>query len=471
MATDPAKLEVSLLGELQLRHAGRPLVLPGSRKTRAIFVYLLLCGKAVRRERLCELFFDLPDDPRAALRWSLSKIRQMLGPFGDLLRTEREMVSLHTACIVTDVGAMGDRRAEAGELAERAELAMETPLAGLDIAGLEGFAAWLAAERARIDRVRASVLRRAAAEEALSEAQRRMFAGAAEEIAPHETGAVEAPPERLDQQVRFCAARDGVRIAYACTGEGPALVKAANWLNHLELDWTGPIWGWLIAALSRSHKLVRYDERGNGLSQWDVEDLGFEAFVTDLETVVEALGLSRFPLLGISQGCAVSIAYAARHPERVEKLILLGGYSAGWRHFADESQAAQREAVITLAQHGWGQDNPVYRQIFSQTFMPAGTAEELAWFNEYQRRTASPENAVRFLETFSRIDVRPLLGQVRCPTLVLHARGDQRVPLAQAIELAAGIEGARLVTFGSDNHLRSDANPPPRRSSPPWRSF
>jgi pimeloyl-ACP methyl ester carboxylesterase len=250
-----------------------------------------------------------------------------------------------------------------------------------------------------------------------------------------------------------------VRIAYACTGDGPPLVKAANWLNHLELDWTGPVWGALFHGLSRQHRLVRYDERGNGLSDWDVEDLSFDAFVADLETVVDTVGLDRFPLLGISQGCAVSIEYAARHPQRVSHLILLGGYAAGWRHTADAAEAEQREAVITLVEHGWGQDNPAYRQIFSQTFMPSATPEEIDWFNEFQRQTASPANAVRFLEAFSSIDVRPRLPEIRCPTLVLHARGDQRIPMAMGIELASAIRGARLVTLETDNHIPLSREP------------
>lgn len=450
MPVHRAKLEVSLLGELRLRAGGADLPLPSSRKTRALFVYLLRCARPVRRERLCELFFDIPDDPRAALRWSLSKIRQMLGPYGDIVRTERELVGIDERRVATDLERLA---APAGgtALLELAELAMETPLAGLDLAGPDGYSHWLAAERAEIDGLRAAVLRRAAEDPALGPEQRDRFGEAAAALGvgppvPHDR-------RSLGQQVRFCLAADGVRIAYACTGEGPPLVKAANWLNHLELDWTGPIWGYLITALSRRHKLVRYDERGNGLSQWESDDLGFEAFVTDLATVVDAVGLDRFPLLGISQGCAVSIAYAARHPERVSRLILLGGYAAGWRAFADAEEAERREAVITLAKLGWGQDNPAYRQIFSQTFLPSATPEELAWFNDYQRSTTSPDNAARFLETFSRIDVRDQLGEIACPTLVLHARGDQRVPLAQATELAAGISGARLVTLDSDNHV------------------
>jgi len=255
------------------------------------------------------------------------------------------------------------------------------------------------------------------------------------------------------QKVGFCLARDGARIAYGVVGEGPPLVKAANWLNHLELDWDSPVWAPMFRELARDHRFIRYDERGNGLSDWSVADLSFEAFVDDLEAVVEGMGLERFPLIGISQGCAVAIAYAVRHPERVSHLILWGGYAAGWRIDASPEVQAEREAVITLVRHGWGRDDHAYRQIFSSTFMPSANLDELAWFNEFQRRTTSGENAARFLEAFASIDVRHLLGQVRCPTLVMHAKGDRRIPLSAAGALAAGIPGAELVTLDSDSHL------------------
>src|SRR3546814_711939 len=459
------RIEVRLLGELALRCGGMLVALPASRKTRAIFVYLLLTGKPARRERLCEIFFDIPDDPRAALRWSLSKIRAMLGPFAGALEADRARVSLRTEHIRTDLDRLRETLEDESEPdAALTEAAMEPPLADFDLPSLDIYAAWLAAERAEIDRLRALYLARVAEAPALTAESRRRYAAEAESLGfcplPLEPGTSKpsrllqgARPTVLDQTVHYCTAPDGVRIAYACTDEGPPLVKTANWLNHLELDWSGPVWGRLVTELSRRHRFVRYDERGNGLSDRDVVDISFEAFVRDLETVVDTLGLERFPLLGISQGCAVSIEYAARHPGRVSHLILLGGYAAGWRHVADEEEAARREAVITLVAHGWGEDTPIYRQIFSQTFMPSGTHEEIDWFNEFQRATASAENAARFLQAFSTIDVRHRLADVKAPTLVLHARGDQRVPIAQGIELAAMIPGASLVTLDTYNHV------------------
>jgi pimeloyl-ACP methyl ester carboxylesterase len=262
-----------------------------------------------------------------------------------------------------------------------------------------------------------------------------------------------APLRDIEQEIRFCTAKDGVRIAYATAGKGPPLIKSANWLNHLEFDWRSPVWRHLLHALARHHELVRYDERGNGLSDWSAANLNFESFLQDLETVVDAAGLDRFPLFGISQGCAVSIAYAVRHPERVTRLILAGGYARGWRKRGSPDEIARREALLTLTLQGWGQENPAYRQIFTSLYLPDATPEQANWWNELQRITTSPQNAYRLAETFSDIDVRDLLGKVKVPTLVLHSRGDAVVPFDCGRELASGIRGARFVPLDSRNHI------------------
>lgn len=458
---------VSLLGGLSLSCEGERLELPASRKTRALFAFLLLDQRTHRRERLCEIFFDIPDDPRAALCWSLSKIRSTLGACADALHGDRETVRLDARRFTLDIERLRGPPSEA-EL----PLAMERPLVGIEWSGSDYYDAWLAAERGRIDALRLAWLRWAADEPGIPDTERARYRQEALDIA-EELGGRDEPraPRPVSQQIQYCLAADGVRIAYAVTGEGPPLVKAANWLNHLELDWASPLWGTLIEGLSRSHCFVRYDERGNGMSQWEVDEISFDTFVMDLETVVDRVGLERFPLIGISQGCAVSIEYAARHPERVSKLILIGGYAAGWRHYGDEAEIARREAAMTLVRHGWGQDNPVYRQLFSQTFFPRATPEELDWFNDFQRRTASPENAVRLLEAFSHIDVRPRLKQVRAPTLVIHSQNDNRIPLAQGVELAATIPGASMVTLDSDSHIPLNREPAMKRLSDAVMAF
>jgi DNA-binding SARP family transcriptional activator/pimeloyl-ACP methyl ester carboxylesterase len=263
------------------------------------------------------------------------------------------------------------------------------------------------------------------------------------------------------QDIRFATSADGVHLAYATVGAGPPLVKAANWLNHLEFDWESPVWRRLFRELAARRTFIRYDERGSGLSDREPADMSLEAWVLDLEAVVEACGLERFPLLGISQGCAVCIEYAARHPERVSGLILHGGYAAGWR--ADPSfgaaEIARRDASIEIVRHGWGEDTPAYRQMFTQTFIPGGTAAEIEWFNELQRRTVSPAMAARFMETFAHIDVRDRLAHVQAPTLVLHSRGDQRIHFEKGRELAMGIPGARFVLLETENHLILEHDP------------
>jgi pimeloyl-ACP methyl ester carboxylesterase len=261
------------------------------------------------------------------------------------------------------------------------------------------------------------------------------------------------------QRIGFCEVRDGTKIAYATVGSGPPLLKAANWLNHLEFDWASPIWGRSFAAIARYRTFIRYDERGCGLSDWDVKDLSLEAFVEDLEAVAGRLGLDRFPLLGISQGCAVSIEYAVRHPERVSGLVLISGYAAGWRHLASAEEQARREAVLTLTEVGWGTDNPAYRHIFSQTFMPDASAQDLAWFDEFQRQTTSPRNAARFQDAFGHIDVRDRLAEVRVPTIVFHSKYDQRIPLELGRAVASGIPDAHFVPLESRNHILVDHEP------------
>jgi pimeloyl-ACP methyl ester carboxylesterase/DNA-binding winged helix-turn-helix (wHTH) protein len=270
--------------------------------------------------------------------------------------------------------------------------------------------------------------------------------------APQSTSAARTGPQ---QEIHFCTASDGVRIAYALAGQGPPLVKAANWLNHLEYDWESPIWSHLLHALASEHRLIRYDERGNGLSDWDVNDISFDAFVRDLETVVEATGLQRFDLLGISQGCAVSIAYAVRYPERVNHLILYGGFARG----RNKRDAKHADTLIALIRQGWGQENPAFRQFFTSLFLPEGTPQQMQWFNDLQRITTSPENAARILEATGVIDVSDLLPRVKAPTLVLHCRNDAAQPLDEGRRIAAGIPGARFVAIESRNHLILESEP------------
>lgn len=270
--------------------------------------------------------------------------------------------------------------------------------------------------------------------------------------------AVAAAPR---QEVHFCTASDGVRIAYAEVGQGPPLLKAANWLNHLEYDWESPVYGPLLHAIAADHRLIRYDARGNGLSDWDAKEISFDAFVNDLETVAEAAGLKRFSLLGLSQGCAMSIAYAVRHPERVDRLVLYGSFARGRKKRGSPQEAAGSDALVTLMRQGWGKENPAFRQLFTSLFIPGGTEEQMRWFTDLQRITTSPENAARLRETVDEIDITDLLPLVKVPTLVLHCRNDAVQPFDEGRRLAAGIPGARFIALEGQNHV-------PLKGEPAW---
>lgn len=269
-----------------------------------------------------------------------------------------------------------------------------------------------------------------------------------------------SPVRRHGQAIRYCTTGDGVRIAYALSGSGPPLVKAANWLSHLDHEWTSPIWSHWIDALCSRHVLVRYDERGCGLSDWEVADFSLDAWVEDLELVVDSAGVDRFALLGVSQGGAVAISYAVRHPERVSHLVLVGAYSRG--RLARATTAEEREeAALDLAvgRVAWRRDDPAYRQVFASQFLPDADRSHWDAFNDLQRATTSAENVVRFLDTFAHLDVSALAPLVRCPTLILHSRADHRVPVSQARELAALIPDSRLVMLDSANHILTAGEP------------
>ncbi|MGI9287026.1 MAG: alpha/beta fold hydrolase [Pseudomonadales bacterium] len=504
-------LTIQTLGELTVQCGGEVLPLPASRKTRALLAYLLMTMRPHRRDRLCELFWEVPDDPRGALRWSLSKLRPVVNDTAsERLVADRERVRFKEVNVEIDIRTIAARLKEpdlaVDEMQDIAARLQDPLLDGIDLPNQEFFQRWLIAERQEVLMLSAKVARRLtlyahlppgqtlqwskawlAADPFSPQAGTQLLAqlrrlGQDEEAAaldkelnlrfrnagiewplqisrdrshdqPEPNKPIDARQLLAHQKIQFCTAADGVRIAYGSVGEGPPLVKAANWLSHLELDWDAPIWSPLFRELARDHLFVRYDERGNGLSDWDVSEISFDVFVTDLETVVDALGIERFPLLGISQGASVSIEYAVRHPERVSHLILFGAYAAGWRINATTEVIKEREAVMTLTETGWGQDNPAYRQIFSSTFMPSATAEDLNWFNEFQRRTTSPENAVRFLSAFGDIDVRQQLSKLRVPTLVIHSLGDRRIPVKSGRDIAASIPDAEFVSLDSDSHL------------------
>ena len=502
-------MQLRLLGPMAVINKGEALALPASRKTRALLGYLAAEDKPVRRDRLTHLFWQVPDDPKGALRWSLSKLRGTLGD--DAIIADRESAMLDRAVIGSDFSRLKDAVADLAaasteDLEQICAAASGSFMEDLDLPNCDDFNAWriAAAEDARVwldkacaeltarnlppDRllphVRAWVERSphdpapaetlcrllvAAGREDEAEAQRALLtrrlaeAGVPVPAAVRESPAPLAQPETppapiLKQEIHFCTASDGTTLAYSVTGAGPPIVKAANWLNHLEADLVSPLWRHWILALTSIRSLWRYDERGNGLSDWNAP-LHFDAFVDDLESVVDAAGLDRFDLLGISQGAAVAIAYAVRHPERVRKMHLWGGYALGWAHRGDPAEIERRHAMLELTRQGWALDNPAYRQMFTSLYLPEATAEQEDYYNEMQRVTTSAENAVTLQRVFGDIDVTELLGQVTTPTLVGHSTRDAVVPFESGRALAARIPGARFIAVESPNHLLLEGDP------------
>jgi FixJ family two-component response regulator/pimeloyl-ACP methyl ester carboxylesterase len=492
-------LEIRVFGDFAVLRDGKPVALPPSRKTRALLAFLSVVNRPQQRERLCTMFWDIPDDPRGALRWSLSKIRPILNLAGpDTLVANRNTVGVRSESVALDFRRVKARTSQnlssldLTELEQIASLLQGGFLEDLSLPRCPAFEAWRVAHVSEVDLLKARTLRLlidrlrtdpvralpyahdlqamnsddgALAAEVKAVAERaRQHAVKLPGAALGQAGSDFPQPEPPRQTVptadrsspidlRFCTTTDGVRIAYTAIGSGPPIVKAANWLSHLQYDWESPIWRHWIEGLAAQNRLIRYDERGNGLSDWDVEDLSFEAMLADLESIVDAARLDRFALLGISQGCAISIAYAVKHPERVSHLVLYGGYVQGWRARGDPEEIARRSAMGTLMRQGWGQDIATFRQLFTSLFVPGATHEQMDWFNELQRKSVSPDNAARLYDAFANIDASVLMPRVTAPTLVLHARGDASVPYGCGRVIAEGIPGARFVTLESSNHI------------------
>jgi pimeloyl-ACP methyl ester carboxylesterase/DNA-binding CsgD family transcriptional regulator len=261
---------------------------------------------------------------------------------------------------------------------------------------------------------------------------------------------------RVKQHVRFCTATDGVRLAYAVHGSGPPLVRVATWLSHLELDWESPVWRHWLTRLGERHTLVRYDERGCGLSDMNVGDPSVDVWIGDLETVVDAAGLERFALLGVSQGAAIAVAYAARHRDRVSDLVLYGGYARGRRF---RGQADDEDAIVAAIRAGWNTPNPSFRRVFSMLFLPNGTPEQMGWYEDLLWRSTTAETAIGLFRARGGLNVSELAPQVRARTMVMHARDDRVVPVEEGRLLAALIPDAHFVLLESANHILLEHEP------------
>jgi pimeloyl-ACP methyl ester carboxylesterase/DNA-binding CsgD family transcriptional regulator len=294
--------------------------------------------------------------------------------------------------------------------------------------------------------------------QAITKARALGLVGANDPLALASFQTVDQPPpvkrRKVEHRVSFTTSFDATRIAFAIAGNGPPLVKVANYMGHVEYDWDSPVWVHWLEELTDNHTLIYYDERGSGLSDWNAEDVSFEAWVRDLEAVVEAAGLGRFPLFAMSQAGAVAVAYAARHPDKVSRLIVHGAYARGWlKRDLTEEQIEEEQLMISLMRVGWGRDNPAFRQVFAMQLFPDASAEQIRALEEQMRLSVSPKNAVRLESEMHRIDVRDLASQITVPTLVSHSREDEAVPFEEGRLLASLIPKAQFVALESKNHL------------------
>ncbi|WDR01965.1 alpha/beta fold hydrolase [Devosia algicola] len=313
-----------------------------------------------------------------------------------------------------------------------------------------------AAISARISAARAAINDNGKSQQWIRTMPRRgfRFVGAVEQSDnTHPAAMVSNQPVSQQQRVAFCRSSDGARIAYATSGQGYPLVKAGHWLTHLEHDWRSPIWRPFLDAMNKKFRVLRYDQRGNGLSDWDIATFSLDAFVDDLEAVVDAAGLDRFALYGTSQGAPIALAYACRHPARVSHLVLHGGFEKGRLIRLAESERAQGEAILTLMRHGWGKPDSAFINAFAAMFIPDGNREQVESLVDLQRQTTSPENAVAIRSAVDRFDVSNTLDKVIAPTLVIHARHDAVQPLDEGRQLAARIAGAEFLMLESRNHV------------------
>jgi len=264
----------------------------------------------------------------------------------------------------------------------------------------------------------------------------------------------------MGPEIRFATSRDGTRVAWAQLGEGPPLVRAGTWMTHLEHDQESPVWRPWLTELGERFTLVRYDDRGCGLSDRDVDRLNMDAWVEDLGAVIDASGYRQVDLFGMSQGAAIAVAYAARHPARVRRLVCLGGYAIGsaLRERPAEDRL-EEQAILTLVRLGWGRPDPNFRRLFTSELIPGGSEAQMRWFDELQRRSTSGAMAARLMQARARIDVSRLAPKVVAPSLILHARDDHTVPFEQGRHLAALIPRARLVPLEGSNHILLDDEP------------
>ncbi|MBM1218808.1 alpha/beta hydrolase [Ponticoccus sp. SC2-23] len=269
-------------------------------------------------------------------------------------------------------------------------------------------------------------------------------------------GGPATPPARRDKgppAVHYASSADGSAIAWSVSGAGRPLVRIGHWLSHLELDWKGPIWGELIDRLGAENRVIRFDLRGTGLSARDAPLTGIDDFVADLLAVIDAAGEDRVSLYAPSQAGPVAIAFAARYPEKVDRIAILGGYTEGRIHRAARTDTVTEETMLDMIRAGWGRRESAFMSAFSTLFVPDATPEQRDALVEMQLATADPETAVTLRQAIDRFLVTDLLEKVQAPTLVFHAENDAIHPMSQGQKIAAGIAGAEFIRLPGRNHV------------------
>jgi pimeloyl-ACP methyl ester carboxylesterase/DNA-binding SARP family transcriptional activator len=524
-------LRVCVLGSLVVLRDRTRIQLPPSRKTRALLAYLAVTARPHSRDRLCAMFWAVPDDPRAALRWSLSRLRPIVDePDHARIIADRDSAGLDLDRVTVDILSLrnaarhGTDSISTDALRQAAEALEGDFLEGFDLPDCHEFQNWCIGEReetrrlrvrlltalvTRLENVPADALRYARtlsllepaseaaqatlvrllradgrsreAEEQFQRARQRLEEfnvvsnGALRQAAqvPLQADSRTGRDDRIAtrahadlqrarpalQDVQFCKTSDGVRIAYASVGQGPPVVWLSHWLSHLAFNWESPILRHWTEEFAKDHTFVHYDQRGHGLSDWNIPTFSIDAFVRDLEAVVGALGLDRFALIGSSRGGPTAIAYAARHPERVSHLVLHGAIAQGWRSWGDDAEIERREATVTLTRRGWGQHNPAFRQILTSLLLPDATFEEMGWLSDLLQISVSAENAARLQHSSGDFSVLDLLPGIATPTLVLHCRNDGALPFEQGRLIASRIPLARFVALESRNHFLLPRDP------------
>jgi pimeloyl-ACP methyl ester carboxylesterase/DNA-binding CsgD family transcriptional regulator len=260
------------------------------------------------------------------------------------------------------------------------------------------------------------------------------------------------------QRIQFCRAPDGVRIAYAVHGQGPPLLISTCWLSHLQFDWESPVWRHFLADLGRFATVIRFDERGHGLSDWDAQDHSLEARIGDLEAVADAAGFETFALMAMAQGGPVAISYAARHPERVDRLLFYGSYA--WADYGLSAEELETEDTFgQMIKVGWARPDSTFRRVFTSLMIPDASEEQMRWLDDLQRVSVSASVLYRARQQRREANASSLLGGLDVPTLILHSTGDRMNPFALSRHLASSIGGARLVALNSNNHIVLEDEP------------